>query len=49
MENFEQLTEPSWKLLDAARSIESIQKDIEDIVMSCVKEKRSRVIGKLWT
>lgn len=49
MQNFEQLIEPSWKVLNAARSIEAIQKDIEEIVMSCMSEKRGHVIGKLWT
>ena len=47
MDNFRQLFEPGWKVLDAARSIEAIQKEIEEIVMSCISEKRSQVIGKL--
>ena len=49
MTNFDILREPHWNILEASRTIEEIQKDIQNIVLTAVNERRDEVIGKLWS
>ena len=49
MHNFDLIREPHWNVLDASRAIEEIQKEIGELVLTAVSEKRDGAIGKLWT
>lgn len=46
--NFDRLREDSWKLLEATRSIEEIEKDLLELACETAKSCQSAEIGQLW-
>ncbi|KAJ8727943.1 hypothetical protein PYW08_016328 [Mythimna loreyi] len=48
-EMYSQLKEDNWEVLDANRSIESIQEDLLERSLNVVNDVTDKNIGKLWT
>ncbi|KAH3806789.1 hypothetical protein DPMN_135115 [Dreissena polymorpha] len=48
-DNFAALTEDSWKVIDADKSIENLQAELLDICKETIKRSSDQPLYKLWT
>merc|ERR1712168_792769 len=47
--NFQQLREPSWRVMDASRSIPQIESDLLSLALEVIEKSGTTPLASLWT
>ncbi|PNX96874.1 thymidylate kinase, partial [Trifolium pratense] len=49
-EHYKVLHDASWKVVDACQTIEDVEKQLQEIVLSCVTEcQKGKALSSLWS
>ena len=46
---FQKLKDPTWKVIDASRSVESVHKDLVTAAVETINASKTEPLSKLWS